>query len=147
VRVWHALSFYSINPWRPAVNTHERIGGSLRQPILWLVGGLLIGIGFVGAFSGGLLFLLVGAVVLVVTARRYRGHLRGWSAALYATGASIALFLSPYVFKGSRCVHRTDSGCYHAFTLAVFAAAVFLALVGLVLGVLELRRWRRSASG
>jgi len=118
----------------------------LRQPILWLIGGLLIGIGFVGAFSGGLLFLLAGAVVLVLTARRYRERLRGWSAAVYAAGASIALFLSPYVFKESQCVQSTDPGCYHAFTLAVFAAAVFLALVGLVLGVIELRRWRRSAS-
>jgi len=146
VRVWHALSSYSINPWRPAVNTYERPGGLLKQPILWLLGGLMIGIGFVGAFSGGLLLLLIGAIVLILTARRYRGQWRGWSASIYAAGASIALFLSPYVFKESRCVQSTDSGCYYTFTVVVFGSALFLALAGLALGVMEIRRWRRSAS-
>ena len=119
----------------------------MRQPLLWLIGGLLIGIGFVGAFSGGLFFLLIGVAVLVFTARRYRRHWRGWSAAIYAAGASIALFLSPYVFKESRCVQSTDSGCYYTFTLVVFLSALAVALAGLVLGVMEIRRWRRSASG
>lgn len=107
----------------------------------------MIGIGFVGAFSGGLLLMLIGAVVLVLTARRYSGRWRGWSASIYAAGASIALFLSSYVFKGSRCVQNSDTGCYYTFTVVVFGAALFLALVGLVLGVIEIRNWRRSASG
>lgn len=119
----------------------------MRQPLLWLIGGLLIGVGFVGAFSGGLTLLLIGIAVVVFTARRYRRHRRGWSAAIYAAGASIALFLSPYIFKESRCVQKTDSGCYHTFTLVVFLVALFLAAAGLVLGVIEIRSWRRSASG
>jgi hypothetical protein len=118
----------------------------LRQPILWLLGGLMIGVGFVGAFSGGLLLMLIGAVLLVFTARSYRGRWRGWSASIYAAGASIALFLSPYVFKESRCVQNNDTGCYYTFTLIVFGAALLLALVGLALGVMEIRRWRRSVS-
>ena len=118
----------------------------MRQPLLWLVGGLLVGLGFVGAFSGGMPLLLVGAAILIYTARRYRRRWRGWSASIYAAGASIALLLSPYVFKESRCVQSTDSGCYSTFPLVVFVIALLLALAGLVLGVLEIRSWRRSAS-
>jgi hypothetical protein len=118
----------------------------LRQPILWLLGGLLIGIGFVGAFSGGLLLMLIGALVLVLTGRRYRGRWRGWSAGIYAAGASIALFLSPYVFTESRCVQNSDTGCYYTFTVVVFGVALLVALLGLALGVMEIRRWLGSAS-
>lgn len=119
----------------------------MRQPLLWLIGGLLIGIGFVSAFSGGLPLFLIGVAVLVFTARRHRRRWRGWSASIYAAGASIALLLSPYVFKESRCVQSTDSGCYYTFTLVVFVGGLILALAGIVLGVMELRSWRRSASG
>lgn len=106
----------------------------------------MLGVGFVGAFSGGLLFLIIGLGVLVLTARRYRGSWRGWSGAIYGAGASIALLLSPYVFRSSRCVQKTDPGCYQAFTVGIFVAALSLTLIGLVLAIFELRRWRRSAS-
>ncbi|HEY0493463.1 MAG TPA: hypothetical protein VGD57_08345 [Candidatus Dormibacteraeota bacterium] len=118
----------------------------MRQPILWLVGGLLSGVGFVSAFGGGLPLLVIGVAILIATGARNRRHLRGWSAAIYAFGAAVALFLSPYVFRQSRCAQNTDAGCYQAFNLAVFLMAVGLALLGLVLGVVEIRRWHRSAS-
>ncbi len=118
----------------------------MRQPILWLLSGLLIGVGFVSAFSGGLILLIIGIVVVVVTARRYRGHWRGGSGALYGFGATVALILSPYVFRPSPCSKFSDVGCYHGFTTAVFAVAVVLAVAGLVLAVVELRRWRASFS-
>ena len=146
MRVWHALSSYSINPWRPAVNTYECIGGLLTQSLLWLIGGVLVGLGFVSAFGGGLLFLLLGVAILAITARRYRRRWRGWSASLYGAGASIALLLSPYVFRESRCVQKTDAGCFQVFNIAVFGLAVCLALAGLILGVIEIRRWHQSST-
>ncbi|GAC1478950.1 MAG: hypothetical protein PVSMB9_01980 [Candidatus Dormibacteria bacterium] len=118
----------------------------MRQPILWLASGLLIGFGFVSAFTGGLVFLLGGTVIGIGTAVRNRRRLRGWSALLYGFGASVALLLSPYVIRQSPCVHSSDAGCYRAFNLAVFLAAVLLAVTGLILGSLEVLRWRRSTA-
>src|SRR6266704_991482 len=62
---------YSINGGRPAVNICEALLGNIRQPLLWLVGGVLVGIGFVSVFSGGGLLLLAG---LAGAAVRGRGH-------------------------------------------------------------------------
>jgi len=118
----------------------------VRQPLLWLLSGILIGLGFVSAFSGGLLFLLVGLALAAGLGLKYRHRRRwrGWSALLYGAGASVALILLPYVLRPSRCVQNSAAGCYEAFTIGVFVVAVLLALAGLGFGLLELRRWRRT---
>lgn len=144
MRVWHALNSYSINGWRPAVNTHEPGVSRLRQPILWLISGLLLGFGFVSVFSGGLLLLIIGVAIAITLAIRYRGRRRGWSGLVYGTGASVALVLLPYVVRPPRCVHSADPGCFQTVTLIVFLVAVALALAGLGLAIVELRRWRRG---
>jgi hypothetical protein len=118
----------------------------MRQPLLWLLSGLLIGVGFVTAFGGGSFLLLVGVVLAIgLTIKyRYRRRWRGWSALPYGIGASVALFLSPYVFRPSPCVQKPAASCYQGFTVGVFVAAVALALAGLALGVWEVRHWRRA---
>ena len=116
----------------------------MRQPILWIVSGILIGIGFISAFSGGLLFLVAGLSIGIVLFVRYRGRRRGWSGVIYGIGASIALVLLPYVVRPPRCVHDGDPGCFQAFTVGIFLAGVALALAGLGLAIVELRRWRRG---
>lgn len=118
----------------------------MRQPLLWLLSGILIGVGFVSAFSGGLLFLVVGLVLAgwLWNKYRYRNRWRGWSGLLYGLGASVALLLFPSLLRRSPCVQGTGSGCYQAFTVGVFVVAVGIALAGLGFGILELRRWRRS---
>jgi hypothetical protein len=129
--------------WRPAVNTHEPGVSRLRQPILWLLSGLLLGLGFVSAFSGGLLFLVGGLAIAITLAFRYRGRRRGWSGLVYGTGASIAVLLLPYVVQPPRCVQSSDPGCFQGITLVVFLLAVAVAAAGLGLAMVELRRWRR----
>ena len=116
----------------------------MRQPILWIVSGILIGIGFISAFSGGLLFLVAGLSIGIVLFVRYRGRRRGWSGVIYGIGASIALVLLQYVVRPPRCVHDGDPGCFQAFTVGIFLAGVALALAGLGLAIVELRRWRRG---
>ena len=116
----------------------------MRQPILWLISGLLIGFGFVSVSSGGLLLLVVGVAIAITLAVRYRGRRRGWSGLVYGTGASVSLVLLPYVVRPPRCVHSSDPGCFQAVTITVFLVAVALALAGLGLAIVELRRWRRG---
>ncbi|MDQ6710298.1 MAG: hypothetical protein M3Z11_07040, partial [Candidatus Dormibacteraeota bacterium] len=94
----------------------------------------------------GSLLLLVGFALAIGLAikYRYRRRWRGWSALPYGLGSSVAILLLPYVLRPSPCVQTSVVGCYQAFTIGVFLAALLLALAGLALGVLELRRWRRS---
>ena len=115
----------------------------IRQAILWLIGGVLIGVGFVSAFSGGVLLLLAGLVMGVTLFVRNRGHRQGWPALLYGAGISTAFLLSPFVFRPSECSAGVGSGCYHAFTVGTFAVALLVAVLGLTFAVLELRRGRR----
>lgn len=118
----------------------------MRQPLLWLLSGILIGVGFVSAFSGGLLFLVVGLVLAAWLGikYRYRHRWRGWSGLLYGLGASVAVLLFPSLMRPPPCLHGTGSGCYQVFTNGVFLIALLVAVTGLALGVLEIRRWRRS---
>lgn len=115
----------------------------IKQPLLWLASGILIGTGFVSAFSGGWLLLLAGLVIALVMAIRFRHRWRGWPAILYGAGASITTLLLPYVLHPPPCVAGSGSGCYQAFTIDVFVVAVVLAAVGIGLAIVEVRGWRR----
>jgi len=117
--------------------------GNIRQPLLWLVAGVLIGIGFVSLFSGGLLLLLAGLALAVILFLRNRGGRRGWPALLYGAGVTTALLLLPYVLGPTSCVAGVGAGCYQAFTVATFAVAMAVALTGLAFAVVEVRRGRR----
>ena len=117
---------------------------NIRQPLLWLFSGVLVGSGFVSVFSGGALALLAGLVIAVILYRRNRGHRRGWPALLYGAGISVVLLLLPYVVRPSPCVAGTGPGCYQAFTIVTVLVAVVVALIGLGFAVLELRRGPRS---
>ena len=112
--------------------------GNIRQPLLWLVAGVLIGIGFVSVFSGGALLLLAGLALAVILFLRNRGGRRGWPALLYAAGVTTALLLLPYVLGPTSCV--AGAGCYQAFTVGTFAVAMVVAVTGLVFAVIEVRR-------
>ncbi len=140
---------YSITTCRRAVNSCQFVlilSNTVRQPLLWVLSGILIGVGFVSAFSGGLLFLVVGLVLAAWLGikYRYRRRWRGWSGLLYGSGASVALLLFPSLLRQPPCVQGTGSGCYQGFTTGVFLVALALALAGLGFGILELRGWRRS---
>jgi hypothetical protein len=115
----------------------------IRQALFWLVSGVLIGVGFVSAFSGGILLLLAGLLIAVTLFIRNRGHRQGWPALLYGAGLATALLLSPYVFLPSQCTAALSSGCYRGFTVGTFAVAVGVALAGLAFAVLEVRRGSR----
>jgi hypothetical protein len=115
----------------------------IRQAIFWLIGGVLIGVGFVSAFSGGVLLLLAGLVISVTLFVRNRGHRQGWPALLYGAGIATAVLLLPYVFAPPPCNAGVGSGCYQGFTVGTFAVALLIALLGLTFAVLELRRGRR----
>jgi hypothetical protein len=115
----------------------------IRQAIFWLVSGVLIGVGFVSAFSGGIVLLLAGLVIAVTLFVRNRGRRQGWPALLYGAGLATALLLSPYAFGPSPCVAGVGSGCYRGFTVGAFAVAVGLAVAGLAFAVLEVRRGSR----
>jgi len=117
--------------------------GNIRQPLLWLVAGVLIGIGFVSAFSGGALLLLAGLALTVILLVRNRRGRRGWPALLYGAGITTALLLLPYVLGPTSCVAGTGAGCYQAFTVGTFAIAMVIALTGLTFAVVEVRRGRR----
>jgi len=117
--------------------------GNIRQPLLWLVAGVLIGIGFVSVFSGGLLLLLAGLALAVILFLRNRHGRRGWPALLYGAGITTALLLLPYVVGPANCVAGAGAGCYQAFTVGTFAVAMVVALSGLAFAVIEVRRNRR----
>jgi len=117
--------------------------GNIRQPLLWLVAGVLIGIGFVSVFSGGLLLLLAGLALAVILFLRNRGGRRGWPALLYGAGVTTALLLLPYVLGPTSCLAGVGAGCYQAFTVGTFAVAMVVALTGLAFAVVEVRRGRR----
>ena len=116
---------------------------NIRQPLLWLIGGVLVGIGFVSAFSGGGLLLLAGLAIGVTLFVRNRDRRRGWPALLYGAGVTTALLLLPYIFGPSSCVAGAGAGCYQAFTVGTFAVAMVIALTGLAFAFVEVRRARR----
>jgi hypothetical protein len=103
-----------------------------------LISGVLIGIGFFSAFSGGVLLLLLGLLLGVGLFIRRRGRRQGWPALLYGAGVATAALLSPYVLQPPCRVGAP--GCYQPFTIGTFAVAVIVALAGLVLAIVELRR-------
>jgi hypothetical protein len=105
-----------------------------------LVCGVLIGIGFFSAFSGGLLLLLLGLLIAVALFIRRRGRRQGWPALLYGAGVSTAVLLSPYIAQPPPCASGRGAGCYQAFTVGTFVVAIIVALAGLAFAVLELRR-------
>lgn len=115
----------------------------IKQPLLWLASGILIGTGFVSAFSGGWLLLVAGLAIALTMTIRFRHRWRGWPALLYGAGVSIATLLLPYLLHPQPCVAGSSSGCYQAFTISVFAVAVVLAALGIGLAIVELRGWRR----
>ena len=115
----------------------------IRQALFWLVSGVLIGVGFVSVFSGGILLLLAGLVIAVTLFIRNRGRRQGWPALLYGAGLATALLISPFVFLPSPCVAGVGSGCYRGFTVGTFAVAIGLALAGLAFAALEVRRGSR----
>jgi hypothetical protein len=112
----------------------------IRRPIPWLFSGVLIGIGFFSAFSGGLLLLLLGLVIAVTLFIRRRGRRQGWPALLYGAGVTTAVLLLPYIVQAPPCLAGRGAGCYQGFTVGTFAAALVVALAGLVFAFLELRR-------
>ncbi|TMC65432.1 MAG: hypothetical protein E6J16_04080 [Chloroflexota bacterium] len=116
----------------------------IRRPVPWLISGVLIGIGFFSAFSGGLLLLLLGLVLAVALFVRRRGRRQGWPALLYGAGVSTAVLLSPYILQPPPCASGRGAGCFQAFTVGTFAMAVVLALTGLLFAFLELRRGPRG---
>jgi len=135
---------YSINGQPPAVNICASGLESIRQPLLWLFSGVLIGIGFISLFSGGTLLLLAGLLLGVVLFFRHRGRWQGWPALLYGAGITAAVLLLPDIVRPAPCVAESATGCYRTFTAAVFGVALVLAVAGLALAVVELRRSRRS---
>lgn len=134
---------YSINGWRPAVNIGEGVLENIRQPLLWLISGVLIGIGFVSVFSGGALLLLAGVAIAITLFLRNRDRRRGWPALLYGAGVTTAMLLVTYVLSPPPCVAGAGAGCYQAFTFGTFAVAMLLALAGLAFAFVEVRRGRR----
>ena len=112
----------------------------IRRAIPWLISGVLIGIGFFSAFSGGSLLLLLGLIIGVTLFFRRRGHRQGWPALLYGAGIVTALLLLPYILKPPPCASGVGAGCYQAFTIGSFAVALIIALAGLAFTVIELRR-------
>jgi len=107
-----------------------------------LISGVLIGIGFFSAFSGGLLLLLAGLVIGVALFVRRRGRRQGWPALLYGAGVATAALLLPYILQPQSCSAGTGAGCYQAFTVGTFAVAIMVALAGLAFAIVELRRGR-----
>jgi hypothetical protein len=105
-----------------------------------LLSGVLIGIGFFSAFSGGIILLLLGLAIGVTLFIRRRGHRQGWPALLYGAGVATAVLLFPYILDPAPCSAAGGSGCYQAFTIGTFAAAVIVAFAGLTFAIVELRR-------
>jgi hypothetical protein len=114
------------------------------QVLGWLLAGFLLGAGFVSAFAGGTVLLIVGVILAITLAVRFRGRYRGWSGLPYTTGASAALFLLPYVLGRVSCQPTPGSpDCYRAFTLWVFGLALLLAVTGLAAMLFEFWAWRQ----
>jgi hypothetical protein len=134
---------YSINGGRPAVNNCASKLENIRQPTLWLLSGVLIGIGFVSFFSGGGLLLVAGLVIGVTLFLRNRGRWHGWPALLYGAGIAAAILLLPYILRPSPCVAGAGSGCFQGFTIGTFSVALAVAAAGFAFAVVELRRSRR----
>jgi hypothetical protein len=130
----------SVRPLSTSVTSLEII----RQPILWLVSGVLIGIGFVSAFSGGSVLLIAGLAIGITLFVRTRGRRQGWPALLYGAGISTAVLLLPVVVRPTPCVSGAGAGCYRGFTLGTFGVALLVAVTGLVFAVVELRRGPRA---
>ena len=115
----------------------------IRRPLPWLVSGVLVGIGFVTAFSGGLLLLLVGLGIGIALFFRRRGRRQGWPALLYGAGVTTAILLLPYILQPPPCA-AGGAGCYQAFTVGTFVVALIVALTGLAYVVVEVRRTPRA---
>ena len=90
------------------------------------------------------MLLLLGLLIGVTLFIRRRGHRQGWPALLYGAGVATAVLLFPFILDPAPCSAAPGSGCYQAFTIATFAAAVIVALAGLAFAVVELRRERTS---
>jgi hypothetical protein len=111
----------------------------IRRAAPWLVSGVLIGIGFFSAFSGGILLLIAGLVIAVTLFIRRRGRRQGWPAILYGAGVATALLVLPYVLQPPPCPTGSAAGCYQGFTVGTFVVALMVALAGLAFAILELR--------
>jgi hypothetical protein len=112
----------------------------IRRPLPWLVGGVLIGLGFVSAFSGGVVLLVAGLAIGLFLFFRRRGRRQGWPALLYGAGITTAVFLLPYVFQPAACVASQGAGCYQGFTIGTFVVSLLVALAGLAFSIQEVRR-------
>src|SRR2546430_17227482 len=105
----------------------------MKQAGLWLAGGILVGAGFYGLFSGGGLLLVAGFGLGAYLAFRYRRAARGWSGFVYGAGATAAVLLLPYVLHPPPCP-RGSAGRYQAFPHLPFLAPTPVASAGLALG-------------
>ena len=108
-----------------------------------MISGVLIGIGFFSAFSGGIVPLLAGSILGVALFIRRRGRRQGWPALLYGAGIATALLLLPYILQPRPCANGS-AGCYQAFTIGTFAVAIIVALAGLAFAIVELRAGRTN---
>jgi hypothetical protein len=116
----------------------------IRGPASWLIAGVLIGIGFVSAFSGGLLLLVAGLAIGITLFIRRRGRRQGWPALLYGAGITAALLLLPYLIQSQPCVGGRGTGCYLGFTIGTFIVALLVAITGLGYAIVEVLRRPRS---
>lgn len=116
---------------------------NIRQPLLWLLAGVFVGIGFVSVFSGGGLLLVGGLAVAITLFIRNRDRRRGWPAVLYGAGVTTDLLLLPYLLRPPKCIAGSGEGCYQAFTVGTFAVGLVMASTGLVFAVFEIRRSRQ----
>jgi hypothetical protein len=117
------------------------------QVLYWLLTGALIGFGFIGIFSIGLPFLVVGLGLLVFGLIRFKG--RGFWAALLGVGGLPAIFfLADIVTAPPPCppdgitVPASATGgfsCSGSLDSYRMLAVVFsvIALVGIVWGLLQ----------
>ena len=128
------------------------------RSIYWLIVGALIGFGWLGAWSIGLPFLLVGVILLFYGMLRVGPH--GFWAALVAFGALPAAILLYHYFAAARCIGGTavsiPAGAPAGTTVACDAVSdsdlalgisfALIALAGLLWmpGVALVKSWLRS---